>query len=148
MSAEVILARLRRFLLGLAAFICVGTMVELALAKHWEGPTQLLPFLLTGLSLVAIGAVLINPQPGRLRLLRWITTVTLAGSLFGVFEHLEHNIEFALEIRPNAAVGDVFLEALAGGNPLLAPGILAFMAVLALAATYYHPALQKQSLHS
>lgn len=148
MSAEVILARLRRFLLGLAAFICVGTMVELALAKHWEGPTQLLPFLLVGLSLVAIGAVLINPQPGRLRLLRWVTTVTLAGSLFGVFEHLEHNIEFALEIRPNAAVGDVFLEALAGGNPLLAPGILAFMAVLALAATYYHPALQKQALHS
>lgn len=143
MSAELILARLRRFLLGLAAFICVGTMVELVLAGHWEGLVQLLPFLLAGASLVVIGAVLINPKQGWLRLLRGITVITLAGSLFGVFEHLEHNIEFALEIRPNAAVGDVFFEALAGGNPLLAPGILAFMAVLALAATYYHPALQK-----
>jgi hypothetical protein len=148
MSADLILARLRRFLLGLAAFICVGTMVELALAKHWEGPIQLLPFLLAALSLVTIGAVFLAPTQRRLRLLRWITAITLAGSLFGVFEHVEHNIEFALEIRPNAAVGDVFWEALAGGNPLLAPGILAFMAVLALAATYYHPALQQPPLHS
>lgn len=148
MSADLILARLRRFLFGLAAFICVGTMVELALAEHWDGPVQLLPFLLAALSLIAIGAVLINPQQGRLRLLRWITAITLAGSLFGVFEHVEHNIEFALEIRPNAAVGDVFWEALAGANPLLAPGILAFMALLALAATYYHPALQPPTLRS
>lgn len=146
MSAALILARLRRFLLGLAAFICVGTMVELALANHWAGLVQLLPFLLAGASLFAIGAVLLHPHRGRLRLLRWITGLTLAGSLFGVFEHVEHNIEFALEIRPNAVVSDVFLEALGGANPLLAPGILAFMAILALAATYYHPALQKEPL--
>lgn len=148
MSADLILARLRHFLLGLAAFICVGTMVELALAKHWEGLVQLLPFLLAGLSLVTIGAVLMKPTQGRLRFLRWITAITLAGSLFGVYEHLEHNIAFALEIRPNAVVSDVFLAALTGGNPLLAPGILAFMAVLALAATYYHPALQQPALRS
>lgn len=146
MSAELILARLRRFLFGLAAFICAGTMVELALAKHWDGLVQLLPFLLAGLSLVAIGAVLLNPKQWRLRLLRWITAITLAGSLFGVFEHIEHNIEFALEIRPNAVLNDVLLDALGGANPLLAPGILAFMAILALAATYYHPALQKEPL--
>ena len=72
--------------------------------------------------------------------------VGLVGSLFGIYEHLEHNIEFALEIRPNAAVADVFWGALAGANPLLAPGILAFMAILALAATYYHPALAKPSV--
>jgi hypothetical protein len=139
---------LRRFLLGLAAFICVGTIVELALAKHWDGAIQLLPFLLAALSLLAILAVLIRPQRRWLRLLRWITAITLAGSLFGVFEHIEHNIEFALEIRPSAVVSDVFLEALGGANPLLAPGILAFMALLALAATYYHPALNQSTLRS
>lgn len=146
MSADLILARLRHFLLGLAAFICVGTLVELALTKHWDDPTQILPFLLVGASLFAIGAVLLRPQRGWLRLLRWITSITLAGSLFGVFEHIEHNIKFALEIRPNAVVSDVLLEALGGANPLLAPGILAFMALLALAATYCHPALQKELL--
>lgn len=148
MSADLILAQLRRFLLGLAAFICVGTMVELALAKHWEDPVQLLPFLLAGLSLLTIGAVLLNPRQGWVRLLRWITAITLAGSLFGVYEHLEGNVAFALEIHPNSTASKLVFEALAGGNPLLAPGILAFMAVLALAATYYHPALQKQALPS
>jgi hypothetical protein len=33
------------------------------------------------------------------------------------------------------------LEALTGAAPLLAPGVLALAGVLAIAATYYHPAL-------
>jgi len=33
------------------------------------------------------------------------------------------------------------IKAVSGGNPLLAPGILALAAIIALAATYYHPAL-------
>jgi hypothetical protein len=33
---------------------------------------------------------------------------------------------------------------LGGENPLLAPGILAVAAMLALAATYYHPALSDE----
>ncbi|MEP7291582.1 MAG: hypothetical protein ABI835_07345 [Chloroflexota bacterium] len=31
-----------------------------------------------------------------------------------------------------------------GANPLLAPGILVFAAVVALLATYYHPVLRQQ----
>lgn len=146
MSAEIVLDRLRRFLLRVAAFMSVGTIVELALTEHWADAVQILPFVLAGLSFIIIVAVLVRPQVGALRLLRWIMTVVLVGSLFGVYEHLEHNIEFALEIRPNAAVADVFWGAFAGANPLLAPGILAFMAILALAATYYHPALAKPSI--
>lgn len=56
-------------------------------------------------------------------------------------EHIEHNLAFELEIRPNATTGDVFFEALSGANPLLAPGILGLAAIVALAATYYHPQL-------
>ena len=63
------------------------------------------------------------------------------GSCFGIFEHIENNLAFALEIRPNAVVSDVFFEALRGASLLLAPGILTLGAILALAATYYHPAL-------
>lgn len=146
MSAEIVLARLRRFLLGLAGFMSIGTIVELALTEHWEDAVQILPFVLAGLSFITIVAVLIRPQVGALRVLRWLMVVVLIGSLFGIYEHLEHNIEFALEIRPNAAVADVFWSALAGANPLLAPGILAFSAILALAATYYHPALARPSV--
>jgi hypothetical protein len=65
----------------------------------------------------------------------------LSSRLFGIFEHIEHNFGFALEIQPNATAPDVFWAALGGANPLLAPGILAFAALLALAASYYHPLL-------
>jgi hypothetical protein len=35
------------------------------------------------------------------------------------------------------------MAAISGGNPLLAPGILALASVLAIASTYHHPALMK-----
>lgn len=145
MSNELILQRLRTFLLGLAAFLCAGTMVELALIGHWEGPPQILPFVLCGLGLAAVIALLLRPQRRIIRLLRWVMGVTFAGSLFGVYEHIEHNIGFAMEIRPNATMGDVFFDALGGANPLLAPGMLALAAMIAIAATYYHPLLVDNS---
>lgn len=144
MSDAVVLSRLRRFLLGLAAFMSAGTIVELALSEHWENAVQILPFVLCLLSLVAIVVTLLRPRRGFVRMLRWVMVLAFIGSLFGVYEHIEHNIEFALEIRPNAVITDVFLDALAGANPLLAPGMLAFTALLALAATYYHPVLTEQ----
>lgn len=145
MSSEVVLGRLRKFLLALAGFICFGTVVELALTEHWDGPTQLLPFVLSGLSLLAIIMVLARPQPLTVRSLQGIVGVTFLGSLFGIFEHIEHNVEFALEIQPNATTSELLLKGLGGANPLLAPGILAFTALLALAAVYYHPVLQRQT---
>ena len=143
MNDAVVLNQLRRFLLMLAAFMAVGTMVELILAKHWGDAIQFLPFVLCGLSFLVIVSVLLRPQRRTVLWLRWVMAITFVGSLFGVFEHIENNIAFALELRPNAAVSDVFLGALGGANPLLAPGILAFTSVLALAATYYHPVLNK-----
>lgn len=148
MSDAVVLSRLRRFLLGLAAFMSAGTIVELALTEHWENAVQILPFVLCLLSLVAIVVTLLRPRRGFVRMLRWVMVLAFIGSLFGVYEHIEHNIEFALEIRPNAVITDVFLDALAGANPLLAPGMLAFTALLALAATYYHPVLTEQPAHA
>ncbi|MEZ4713815.1 MAG: hypothetical protein R3A44_41890 [Caldilineaceae bacterium] len=139
MSAELILQRLRLFLLALAGFLCIGTIAELALIGHWEDPPQILPFVLCILGLGAVAATLWQPTPRTIRVLRWIMGITFAGSLFGVFEHVEHNIGFALEIQPNATVGQVFFKALGGANPLLAPGMLALAAMLAIAATYYHP---------
>lgn len=141
---NVILGRLRTFLLALAAFMALGTIFELALTEHWEGPAQILPFVLCALSFLAIVSVLVRPARGTVRMMRWITGITLLGSLFGIFEHIEHNFEFALEIRPNAVGSEVIWDALSGANPLLAPGILAFLAMLALAASYYHPKLSNQ----
>ena len=133
--------RLRRFLLILSGFIFIGSIVELTLTEHFEGFIQLLPFILSILGLLIVGAVLFQPQRATLITLRVLMVIIFLGSLFGIYEHLEHNIDFALEIQPTATMGDVFFKALGGANPLLAPGILALGAILAIAATYYHPML-------
>ena len=118
------------------------TLVELWAEEHTGDPVQLLPFILCGLGAVVIAAALIRPQRTTLRLLRPVMAVILVGSLFGLFEHIEHNLDFAREIRPNSPPSVLLTDALHGANPLLAPAILAPTAILATAATYYHPALQ------
>jgi hypothetical protein len=138
MTASVVLARLRRFLLLLAVFLFCGTLVELWLVNHTEDLVQWLPFVLCGVGVVVILLVLL--RPGRLSLLglrAWMLVV-IVGSLFGVYEHLTNNIAFEREIAPAAPLMRILREALSGANPLLAPATLAVAALLALAATYQH----------
>lgn len=142
MSSERILTHLRRFLLGLAAFLSFGTIVELILADHMASATQLIPFVLCGLGLVVTVMALVRPNRLTIRLVQAVMAISMVGSLFGIYEHLEGNWEFASEIQPNATLTTIVMKALSGANPLLAPGMLAFAALVALATTYYHPALR------
>ena len=141
MSAETLLSRFRAFLLLTAGLCCVASVVELWLEEHTGSIPQLIPFYLCGLGAVAIAAALLRPQRVTLRIMRYVMGAMLVGSLFGLFEHVEHNFEFAREIRPNATFSVLLSDTLYGANPLLAPGILALAAALAIAATYYHPSL-------
>jgi hypothetical protein len=62
--------------------------------------------------------------------------IIAAGSLWGIYEHVTGNLEFVHEVRPHAGRIEVLRAALQGGDPLLAPGILAVGAIVAIAATY------------
>lgn len=143
MNTSPVEQRLRTFLLVTSGFLCVGTIIELLLAKHYEDVVQLLPFVLCGVGFIAVGAALLRPRPMTLWLMRGVMVISALGSLFGIWEHLESNAGFVSEIQPNATGIGVWLQALGGAAPLLAPGILALAAVLALAGTYAHPALQR-----
>jgi hypothetical protein len=83
----------------------------------------------------------LRPRRAGLWVLRACMLLVALGSLFGIYEHVVNNYEFHREIYPNATAGAALMGALAGASPLLAPGILALTAMLAIAATYYHPAL-------
>jgi hypothetical protein len=141
MSPDLILSRLRRFLLGLSALLCAGTVVELWLTNHMENFVQLIPFGLCALGLVAAAVVLLRPRRGAVLGLRLCMGLVALGGIFGIYEHLDSNIGFRREIRPSAPTREVVLASFRGPNPLLAPGILAVAAALAVAATYHHPAL-------
>lgn len=141
MTNDIIVQRLRRFLLILVACLCLGTMVELWLSEHTGEPLQFTPFVLCSVGFIAVVGVLLRPSRRTITALRAVMVIVALGSLLGIYLHLAGNFEFELDIRPNAVVGDVIMDALMGAAPLLAPGILALAAVLAIAATYYHPAL-------
>ena len=124
--------------------MCVSTVVELFLAKHTEDPVQFVPFVLCGVGLIAVVATLLRPRRATLMALRGVMGLLMLGSLLGMYEHLANNFAFGLEMRPSAAWSDVWFEALRGAAPLLAPGILALAAIIAIAATYQHPALRSR----
>lgn len=141
MSAAQIEQRFRWFLLVLAGLMCVGTAVELWLQEHTGTAVQFIPFVLCGAALLVVILVLLRPSRGTIWTLRLVMALVISGSLFGMFEHFEHNLAFEMEIRPTATAVSLLADTLHGASPMLAPGILALTAVLALAATYYHPAL-------
>ena len=141
MSSADILSRLRRFLLIFCVLLLGGTTVELLMVNHAGDAVQLIPFVLCALGATAALVALFRPRRATLLILRACMTLTVTGSLFGVYQHFENNLAFEREINPNAPAWDALLTALGGANPLLAPGILAVAAILALAATYHHPAL-------
>ncbi|HLL14611.1 MAG TPA: hypothetical protein VK388_06080 [Pyrinomonadaceae bacterium] len=144
MSPADILSRLRRFLLVFSVVLLGGALLELWLIEHMQDPVQFIPFVLCGLGMLAALGVLLRPRRATLRALRVCMALVVAGTLLGIYLHVEGNLALQREISPNAAAGETLFAALGGANPLLAPGILAVAAVLALAATYRHPALGKE----
>lgn len=142
-SDTVIVRRLRLFLLGLSAFICLGTLVELFFTEHWQQPVQLIPFALALVGLIALVGMILLPYPNSIIVLRVVMVALIGGSLLGMALHVYNNYIFAVEANPNATIGEVALDALTGVNPLMAPGTLAIAGLLALAATYHHPTFSK-----
>lgn len=133
--------RLRLFYLGLSAFMCLGTIAELFLLNHTDGAMQLIPFILSGLGFVTVLGVIFKPTKPVVWTMRFVMIITILGSLLGMFEHLEGNLEFASEIHGSLSGMALIWEALAGANPLLAPGMLAIGALIAMGASFY-PASQ------
>lgn len=134
-SAEV-LRRLRRFLLVLALFLFGGAVVELWLVGHTEDWIQLIAFALAGAGALAVLLVVFRFNSATVRILRVCMIAIVLGSLFGMYEHFTGNVDLAREVQPNSATARLFWRGLQGGNPLLAPGLLAVAALLAISATY------------
>lgn len=144
MVTDTIESRIRRFLLALAGFIFLGTLIELLLEEHTKETLQFVPFILCIAGFISIAAAFLRPEKQIFLILRITMLVTAVGGLFGMGIHLYTNFTFEQDIHPNAAVGDLILSTLKGAAPLLAPGILVFAALIALIATYYHPILGKR----
>ncbi|WP_420457060.1 hypothetical protein [Rubrivirga sp.] len=132
--------QLRRFLLATAAVTYLAAAVELLLVEHYEDVWQLAPFGLIAVGLAAVAWVARAPGSQSVRALWVAGGLAVAGSVLGVVLHVKGNAAFALEIEPDLGLAAATWEGLSGGNPLLAPGMVALAGVLGAAAGWRHPA--------
>lgn len=135
-NATEVLRQLRRFLLLLSVLLFGGAIIELWLVNHTDGWLQWIPFFLSAAGSVASIIVLFRIQPITVVVLRVCMIVIMLGTLFGIYQHVAGNLALEREINPGASTSRLIKRSLQGGNPLLAPGILAVAAMVALCATY------------
>ena len=135
-NASEVLRRLRKFLLVLSLLLFAGALIELWLVGHTVEFVQWIAFVLAGAGALSVTITLFHIGPATVRILRLCMIVVALGSLFGIYQHISGNVAFAREIHPDSSTSQLFWRGLQGGNPLLAPGVLAVAALLALSATY------------
>lgn len=141
MTDLALVARLRQVMLTLAGLLGIGAIVELRLEGHTGGTVQLVPFVLSGLLIVAVAACGWWPSRRTIGLARVTAIIIVVGSGYGLVEHFRQNYLFEREIRPTEPALALILDALEGASPTLAPGLLAIGPILLLAASLEHPVL-------
>jgi hypothetical protein len=134
-----------RLLAWFALAAAIGTLAELALERHWDGTIQRVPWAVAGLIVLAAAAWLARPSGMTRRFARMVAAVAIAGSVFGAWEHIAENhaagpLDFryaaSWESLPAAEQWWKAATKAVGPAPVLAPGILAFAGLLALASTF------------
>jgi hypothetical protein len=127
---------LRRVLLLLVVLSIVGLLVELLLLEHYEEPWQWAPLVLLVVALVPTAMMLTRPSRAVVLAFRAVMGVCLAAGALGILLHYRGNVEFERERDPSLAGWALVWEALRGATPSLAPGAMAQLGLLGLAAAW------------
>jgi hypothetical protein len=139
---------LRTGLLGIAGLGVVGTLLELALARHWKDPLQVLPWVMVAALGVAVLFVAFRASPRVVRTARALAIIAFPVGLFGVYEHVEANhhagpLDAVYGARWDSMSGvsqwwHALVESV-GPSPSFAPGVMALIALCLLVASIGHP---------
>lgn len=124
-----------RVLLALVLLMIIGLIPELVLLEHYEEWQQLIPIVLLGAALLSTVLFWLVPRRAALTLFRTVMVLCFASALLGLYFHYQANVEFVLERHPEYRGWQLFKEAMTGGMPALAPGTMAQLALMGLAAT-------------
>jgi hypothetical protein len=131
---------LRRVLAALFLFGSVGTAAELILLEHYEDFWQYAPLLLIGIGSAVLVVLAVRPSAIGVRLFQITMLAFIASGIAGIVLHYQGNVEFELELDPEAAGFGLFWEAMKGATPALAPGTMVVLGVLGLICAYRDPA--------
>jgi hypothetical protein len=136
-----VLAVLRRLLLATLVAGIVGTAGELLLLGHFETGFQIIPLAALAFGLTAAVWQIAAPRAASVRALQLTAALFLAAGAVGVGLHYQGNSAFELEMYPDARGLALVGATLTGATPVLAPGSMALLGLIAAAYTYGHPAL-------
>lgn len=133
-------AFVRRVLAALFLFGSVGTAAELWLLEHTEDAWQKAPLVLIAVASVVLAVVVVRPSAAAVRLFQIAMAAFIASGVAGLALHYQGNVEFELELQPDASGFHLFWESMKGATPVLAPGTMALLGAIGLTYTYRHPA--------
>lgn len=125
----------QRVLLGLVLLMIVGLIPELILLEHYEEWQQWVPLALLGAGLVSTLLLWFAPRRATVALFRAVMVLCVVSAAAGLYFHYQANLEFVLERHPDYRGWQLFKEAMTGAMPALAPGTMAQLGLMGLAAT-------------
>jgi len=125
---------LRRFLLLTLVAGIVGMGLELLFIGHVEDRLQLVPIVLLPAGLIALVWHALSPSRASAWGVRLLMALFVASGLLGAGLHYRGNHEFELEMYPSMAGTELVRETLTGATPVLAPGSMALLGFVGLAA--------------
>lgn len=138
-EATMQLQRTQRLLYLLAILVFLASMVELLAAKHYKELEQLIPFAIAIIGILSVLGNWLRPTTWTVRWMQGFMLLSAGASLLGMYFHISGNMEFVRELRPDASFGAALRQGFTGRDPILAPGVLAMGAFLALIASTLHP---------
>ena len=142
MTKPTTLAVLRGALLAILVLGMVGTGIELLLLPHTDGFWQLIPLVLLAAGFAVVCWYGLSRSAASLRVLQLLMLGFLLSGCIGLLLHFQGNVEFELEMHPAASGWGLFLEAVRGATPTLAPGTMIQLGLVGLLYTFRHPQLQ------
>ncbi len=123
----------------------VGTEIELLLLKHTDGAWQLAPVLLVGLGIVVSVWCIAAPGAASVRALQVTMLAFIVSGLLGVALHFKGNVAYEQDSNPSLAGRELYVSAVMGSTPTLAPGTMIQLGLVGLVFAFRHPGRRRSA---
>ena len=114
----------------------VGTEVELLLLKHTDGVWQIVPVVLLALGIVVLAWCVATQSAASIRGLRATMILFIVSGLLGVVLHFKGNVAYEHDSDPSLTGRALYVNAVSGSTPTLAPGTMIQLGLVGLVFTF------------
>jgi hypothetical protein len=130
------LALIRAALMLILLVGLVGTEVELLLLEHTDGVWQIVPLVLLGLGIVMAVWCIAKKSAASIRGLRATMILFIVSGLLGVVLHFKGNVAYEHDSDPSLSGRALYVSAVSGSTPTLAPGTMIQLGLVGLVFTF------------